>query len=80
MDSGGIGNENLWKILKKITEKNTVQNKNIKMLVCIIKRSKQEAIYLLKIVFTQSSEFNFICKLHNTLYDSVVPLTYNDEQ
>ena len=26
------------------------------MLVCIIKRSKQEAIYLLKIVFTQSSE------------------------
>ena len=50
------------------------------MLVCIIKRSKQEAIYLLKIVFTQSSEFNFICKLHNTLYDSVVPLTYNDEQ
>ena len=44
------------------------------MLVCIIKRSKQEAIYLLKIVFTQSSEFNFICKLHNTLYDSVVPL------
>ena len=50
------------------------------MLVFIIKRSKQEAIYLLKIVFTQSSEFNFICKLHNTLYDSVVPLTYNDEQ
>ena len=59
------------------------------MFVCIIKRSKQEAIYLLKIVFTQSSEFNFICKLHNnsnsnskfiTLYDSVVPLTYNDEQ
>ena len=80
MDSGGIGNENLWKILKKITEKNTVQNKNIKMLVSIIKRSKQEAIYLLKIVFTRSSEFNFICKLHNTLYDSVVPLTYNDEQ
>ena len=50
------------------------------MLMCIIKRSKQEAIYLLKIVFTQSSEFNLICKLHNTLYDSVVPLTYNDEQ
>ena len=50
------------------------------MLVCIIKRSKQEAIYLLKIVCTQSSEFNFIYKLHNTLYDSVVPLTYNDEQ
>ena len=80
MDSGGIENENFGKIEKKITKRITVRNKNIEMLVCIIKRSKQEAIYLLKIVFTQSSEFNFICKLHNTLYDSVVPLTYNDEQ
>lgn len=80
MDSAGIGNENFGKYWKKITEKITVQNKNIEMLMCIIKRSKQEAIYLLKIVFTQSSEFNLICKLHNTLYDSVVPLTYNDEQ
>ena len=72
------------RILKNIEKNNrkkiSVQDKNIEMLVCIIKRSKQEAIYLLKIVFTQSSEFNFICKLHNTLYETVVPLTYNDEQ
>ena len=48
------------------------------MLVCTKKRLEQEAIYSLKIVCTQSTEFNFICscKLHNTLYDSVVPLTY----
>ena len=70
----------LENIEKNNRKKISVQDKNIEMLVCIIKRSKQEAIYLLKIVFTQSSEFNFICKLHNTLYDSVVPLTYNDEQ
>ena len=70
----------LENIEKNNRKKISVQDKNIEMLVCIIKRSKQEAIYLLKIVFTQSSEFNFICKLHNTLYETVVPLTYNDEQ
>ena len=70
----------LENIEKNNRKKISVQDKNIEMLVCIIKRSKQEAIYLLKIVFTHSSEFNFICKLHNTLYETVVPLTYNDEQ
>ena len=70
----------LENIEKNNRKKISVQDKNIEMLVCIIRRSKQEAIYLLKIVFTQSSEFNFICKLHNTLYETVVPLTYNDEQ
>ena len=45
----------------KNNRKNDSTKQSIKMLVCTKERLEQEAIYSLKIVFTQSTEFYFIC-------------------
>ena len=55
MDSGVYE----MRILENI-EKITVQNKILKCWCVEKKRLKQEAIYSLKIVFKQSTEFDFI--------------------